>query len=243
MGAGHATIVAIAFGACVWYARQGSSKVKVNLDRRQGRHLEWTELQECAQSAFNIWVDQPELNWAQEAWEHLTRQGLAAYASELEKCRVKIRFLALAGIYHDWCSIAWQESDNPAYSDWADLLNIREFRLGQLVGSGDTAIDGEAEEDRLLGMGLKKMISAHRAGVLTGLLRAYGDISGLFVSLWNSNKVDRPPDLEDVEDVEGDECAGRCKESAYEILNLEIVQKGPAYVWLDQGAAELLDSW
>jgi hypothetical protein len=37
--------------------------------------------------------------------------------------------------------------------------------------------------------------------------------------------------------------AKRQEESAYEVLNLNIDEKGPAYTWLDQGAEELLDYW
>src|SRR5262249_30604028 len=32
----------------------------------------WSELDEVARAAFRVWKDQPELNWAREAWHHLT---------------------------------------------------------------------------------------------------------------------------------------------------------------------------
>jgi hypothetical protein len=206
---------------------------------RPNRTLRWSELEECAQSAFDIWVDQPELSWAQQAWEHLGRQGLASYTDELEKCRVKIRFLALTGLYHDWCAVAWQEAENPTYSDWAELLGISPFRLGQLVGSTQMELDGEAEDDELFPMGLQKMIHAHRHEVLSSLLQAYGNIHDLFVSLWNSNKTDVRAD----HDAEGGEYVDTRKESAYEILNFDIAEKGPGYDWLCQGAEELLDPY
>lgn len=206
------------------------------------RILQWSELEECGRSAFDIWVDQPELSWAQEAWKHLTQQGLASYANELERCRVKIRFLALAGIYHDWCYVAWQEPAAPTYVSWAHLLDIAELRVGQLLGIGNIPIEGEDEEDQLFVLGLTKLISLHREEVLAALLQGYGDISDLFVSLWNSNKIDGGLETEVSEDdVSGD--AGSKKESAYEVLNLNIDEKGPAYTWLDQGAEELLDYW
>jgi hypothetical protein len=205
---------------------------------RQINTLQWIDVEECARSAFNIWVDQPELNWAKEAWEHLVRQGLAGHSTELEKCQVKIRFLALAGIYHDWCCVVWQEAVPPMYCYWAEPLEISAFRMGQLVGVGSAGINEEPDDHNLFGRGLHEAIRASRPEVFIALLRGYGDISDLFVSLWNSDKVDS-----DEDEWEGDlEYADR-KESAYQILNYDISEKGPAYTWLDQGAYELLNPY
>ena len=85
-----------------------------------------------------------ELDWAKEAWEHLIRQGIGNYNNELEKCQVQIRFLALAGLYLDWCYIAWGQTAYPTYGSWAELLGISEFRVGQLVAAlGAVDRDGE----------------------------------------------------------------------------------------------------
>jgi hypothetical protein len=85
---------------------------------------------------------------------------------------VKLRFLALAGIYRDWCSIAWQERANPGYSDWAYILEINAFHLGQLMRCDDTEFDQELDQDQLCTMALRHLISLSRPEVLAGLLRA-----------------------------------------------------------------------
>ena len=212
----------------------------MHLDRNEKTVLQWSELQDCAHSAFDIWVGQPELSWAREAWEHLVRLGLAWYRNELEKNRTKIRFLALAGIYHDWCYIAWDEAVNPAYSTWANMLGVSAFRIGQFLGPGRPKIDEEEDDDQLFENGLRQVIAEERGVVFGALVRAYGTIDALFVCLWNSDK----PDLrEDKDDAEEDRDPASKKESPYEILNFDIDEKGPAYAWLDQGAYELLDSY
>lgn len=213
----------------------------VDSERKAKKVLDWSELQACAQSAFDVWVGQPELSWAREAWEHLSHQGLASYANELEKCRAKVRFLALAGLYHDWCYVAWEEAVNPVYSSWADMLDVSAFRIGQLVGIGRPEIDNEDDCHQVFETGLRQVIGEGRQEVLGALMRARGGIDALFVSLWNSNKSDGSIEEEDAQENSGN--PANQKESPYEILNFDIDEKGPAYTWLDQGADELLDSY
>jgi hypothetical protein len=208
--------------------------------------LLWSDLEECARVAFDIWVGEPELKWAREAWKRLSQNGFTAYKNELELCVAKIRFLAMAGIYHDWCAVAWEESVAPAYSEWAHVLKIRDIHLKQLVAGSPMATSEDDDEDQALGELLPEIISAQRPNVLTGLIEAYGDINQLFVSLWNSNKVDSPQAIEDAaedsEDHKPDQNTS-AKESVYEIFNFDMAEKAPAYEWLGQGAEELLDPW
>jgi len=210
-------------------------------DRNGKRVLEWSDLEECAQSAFDVWVGQPELSWAREAWESLARQGLASYINELEKCRAKIRFLALAGIYHDWCYIAWDETVNPAYSSWADTLEVGAFRVGQIVGIGCPEIDNRDDCEQVFENGLRHVIAEERQQVFNALVRAHSGIDALFVSLWNSNKWNA--DLNEADSEEDGHDPASQKEDPYEILNSDVNEKGPAYAWLDQGADALLDSY
>lgn len=84
---------------------------------------------------FDVWVGQPELRWARLAWERLLERGLGNYGNPTEKCMVKIRFLALAGFYHDFCYVAWRVEAYPDYQVWAELLEIHSFSLGQLAGT------------------------------------------------------------------------------------------------------------
>jgi hypothetical protein len=165
----------------------------------------------------------------------MTAQGLAQYQNEMERVAVKLRFLALAGFYRDFCYVAWGENSYPMYRLWADEMEISEVRVGQLVRR-DFEASSETDNSELFGSALRELIRSARAEVLQALLRAHGGESGLLVSLWNSTKTH---DREDCEFVE-DGCE-ECRESEHEILNSNIEEKGPAYTWLDQGAEELLE--
>jgi hypothetical protein len=195
--------------------------------------IAWDELEEIGKLAFDVWVDQPELNWAKEAWARLSEKGLTRYADELEKTEVKMRFLALAGLYHDFCYKGWGETSCPMYRMWIDEMEISGVRLGQLVGR-DPGVSGE-EEDDLHYSAARKLIRKARPEVFAALLEAYGGTSGLLVSLWNSLKT------HDRAECEYDNGCDKCKESDDEILNWNIEDKEPAYIWLDQGAEALLD--
>lgn len=196
--------------------------------------LTWDELGEVAKSLFDVWQGQPELRWAKEAWTHLTSRGLASYSNDLEKCRTKIRLIALAAFYCDFCYLAWDEAAYPTYDLWAELLEISEVRVGQLIGS-DSELSTEEEEERLFQEVLRKLVRSARQEVFGALVDAYGNTSALLVALWNSNKDHEPKECDF-----GVEGCNDCEQSADEILNYDIEEKGPAFTWLEQGADEVL---
>lgn len=47
----------------------------------QVSRLEWQDVKAVAEDAFNVWVDQPELIWAQAAWAALGEAGLTSIAT------------------------------------------------------------------------------------------------------------------------------------------------------------------
>ncbi len=86
-----------------------------------GALLSWDEVLDVAKSAFNVWVGQPELQWAKRAWQVLQDANLTRYRTELERYSVLFRLLVLGGIYSDFCDLAWGECSDPPYSNWAGL--------------------------------------------------------------------------------------------------------------------------
>lgn len=110
----------------------------------------WEDLQDAADLPFSIWVDQPELRWAKQAWNSLERAGLTSYLDERQRHQVLVRFVALADLYHEFCHLAWDEMYEPDYLAWADELNLSRFRIGQLAGLAGVDVwpgDDEAVDD------------------------------------------------------------------------------------------------
>ena len=103
-------------------------------DRSMNEAVSWEDLRDVAGSVFDIWCDGSEQQWAEQAWKYISKAGLAAYQDELGHTQVLIRFLGLAGIYHDFWHVAWEEPSEPDYGIWAEELNLSPIRVGMLLG-------------------------------------------------------------------------------------------------------------
>jgi len=201
--------------------------------------LTWDDLELAANQAFSIWVDQPELHWAKAAWQILTDAGLADYVGDLDRHRAIIRFLALAGIYSDWCDAAWDEYSAPQYYDWIEDLEISAFRLGQLVGAEDDDGSDESDDASLISDALTQLVDDARPEVVEALLAHFGNESGLFLSLWRSLEPQSDQDDanhdEDDDDWEEDEGDWEEAETDDEILNDVTGLKLRAFLWINEG--------
>ena len=154
----------------------------------QKEQLLWENVLPAAEVAFSIWVGKPEIRWAKTAWRHIMKVGLANYASELEYCKVCLRFLALADIYYDWCSMVWGEDhpdDNILYA--SECFEMRSFRLGQLIGP-DELLEEDITPEEFVKFATRSLVGTTRREVVQAILQGYGGTMGLLVSLYNSTK-------------------------------------------------------
>jgi hypothetical protein len=199
--------------------------------------LSWEEIAGAAREMFNVWVDQPELRWARNAWELLSLVGLTRYSNPAELTIVKLRLMALSAFYRDFCYVAWQEQTYPMYVLWSEELSLAPIRVGQLLG--DSGEWNEVEDESLLSDGLTHLVTKERRHVGTALIQAYG-VSSLLCALYNSNRQPIPPKRNQETEEEIDESI--CYEETPDyILNHTGDELGPAYTWLDQGAEPLLE--
>ncbi len=153
--------------------------------------LGWDEVQGAAKEIFNVWGGNPELRWAERAWDVLATAGLTRYTGQADRLRVYIRFLALGAIYRDFCYLAFDEYTEPEYGDWIcdppyDEVGILEFRLGQIVGEAAESDEEYVERSTLIANVVPGLIGEERGTVAQGLVKGFGNISSLFVSLWRS---------------------------------------------------------
>ncbi len=183
--------------------------------------LEWSEVEDVAQTAFRIWVDGSELAWARQAWEALVAAGLTDYTNDRDRARVAVRFFALAGLYHDFCCVAWEECVEPDYEEWAAELGVSPFHIGQLAG---TAGNYEDEKEAL-----QQLAEMARDEVVPVLLNRFGGVSELFVELWRTSQGDADDEAGEDEFTETDD----------DILNYVTPGKGAAFMWIDQGCQAL----
>ncbi len=128
-------------------------------------------------------MGQPELIWAKQQWDTLSRLKLTLYQDEFERYTVLFRLLVLGGIYSDFCDAAWDEYSEPSYSYWAEPLELDPFTIGQLYAR---LPKWEADEEATEDAALEALAENQRATVVKALIRAFGSTSGLYDSLWKS---------------------------------------------------------
>jgi hypothetical protein len=186
--------------------------------------LSWNAVRGAAEAAFEVWESGGELQWAEEVWKRTVATGLANYSNELERHRVAILFLGLAGLYRDFCALAWDERDAPAYSDWAEELYLNDFVLGQIAGPNARAEKYDA---------LNRLVNTARPQVMDLLTQLFGNINRLFCAMWRAG-----PDSANERD---DDCEGGEMLTDDQILNDPTPEKVAAYSWLRDGADVLLN--
>jgi len=212
----------------------------------------WDDLQGAADLAFSIWVDQPELRWAKQAWSSLERAGLTSYFNESQRHQVLVRFVALADLYHEFCHLAWDEMYEPAYLEWADELSLTRFRIGQLAGLAgvdEWPDDDTVDDDEVATTALVSLVHSARAEIVPALQAGFGGVAGLFVALWRSNRFEpdaasdaadtgpeaRSEGAQEEDSEDDDEEIVEEPETDEEILNDVTGEKLRAYEWLTAG--------
>ena len=185
--------------------------------------LDWGELATAAEDIFRVWRSQTrkELDWANTAWIALSRGGLTKYSDELEKTRVLVRFVALGAIFREFCELSRDEIFDTDPSEWADSLEISPIRIGQGLGP-DYQRNSEGFLD--LESALSDLLDDSRSEIFDALVKAFGNESLLFSSLWRASDGSEIEELEEEDKV---------------ILNRIDPSKMRAFEWVTNGMPRL----
>ncbi len=145
--------------------------------------VEWENIAEAAACIFNVWSkQQPELEWAKSAWQHLREYGLTRYSTDVDRHVVQCRLLALGGIYQDFCQRAFDVSGNKDYQSLAEDMELDEFTLGRLYQDLD---NGSTNDDVGMYDAMESIVEAQRPAVVAAIQDGFGDEEDLIRSLWN----------------------------------------------------------
>jgi hypothetical protein len=196
--------------------------------------LTWSDVEDAAELAFRGFehpgLEFGALEWANQAWEILIQAGLATYSinDELERSQVVIRFLALAGFYIEFRSVAWEEYVEPDYYGWARTLKFFHYDAVHYYAEELLSPDSDwsvldDEDIELEDSDLQKLADNVREEVLSALTDSFGNISRLFVFLWQSNLPEAEEDGWVPDEIDS------------EILKYDIaLNKQAAFEWLTQ---------
>ena len=195
--------------------------------------VNWDELKEAAKSMFSVWINQPELRWGKSAWQLFEKAGLSVYSNELERYSVLFRFLALGGIYRDFCCMAWEECTEREYCEWSDTLDLDPFIIGQ--GYAKLA-EWDPDDDLDQNDALNYLVENKRSEVVTALINGFGGVPEVYSSLWKSNQIIE--DSDDIDDYEPELIIPGMMEGNDPFGPLTPARLD-AYAWVDEGCCKI----
>lgn len=124
------------------------TKTQVSEIGIDGFRLDWHEIAEIAGDLFGVRGSGPGgLRWAESAWQVISEAGLNRYLLEVERIVCILRFIALFGLYSEFCVRAFDEGNA---GDWEYIAPvglignyplIDAFSLGQLTQQRDMFVN------------------------------------------------------------------------------------------------------
>lgn len=161
--------------------------------------LAWKDVAAPAAELFRVWVVGDERAWAEKAWDCLRRAGLTKFATVIEETRVRLRLVALAGLYADFCRIGCDEEFEKESGRWAYEMELSPFRVAQMVGA-DFESDANASDDDLFDWAVARLVEQEREQIGKALVAGFGDEGKLLDALFASAGFDRDEQDDDIED-------------------------------------------
>jgi hypothetical protein len=170
-----------------------------------------------------VWASETgkELDWANSAWIALGRAGLTSCKGGIEQTIVLLRLMTLGVIFSEFCELARGEPHDADITEWADCLEISPVRVGQALGHPYLE---DSEDPIELETALMALIDRSRSEVFRVLVRAFGNESSLFLSLWRASEggaIDEP------------------EESGDSVLNEVTPERMKAFEWITEGMPSL----
>lgn len=149
--------------------------------------VEWEDVSAAAESIFRVWASETgkELDWANSAWIALGRVGLTSCKGGIEQTIVLLRLITLGVILREFCELARGEPHDADITDWADSLEINPVRVGQVLGLHYLE---DSDDPIELATALMVLVDRYRPDVFEALVKAFGNESSLFLSLWRASE-------------------------------------------------------
>lgn len=163
----------------------------MNDNQDNARVVKWAELAKCASWAFSWWADWDlEAKWAEQSWVVLEDHGLTSYTRGAERCKVLIRFMALAEIFNDFLFAAWKLDNTTQFTDIAYALDIDRRSIIDFAKTNlswfekETLLNLLTPEEVPFDYILADLCDEARPEIFEALERGYGDSYLLLLSLW-----------------------------------------------------------
>lgn len=153
------------------------------MDKKQ---LTWFDVKDSASSMFNIMGHKKEIGFAENVWQKLSELELASYSNDFERVKITILFFALADLYRDFCNLVYDKHSKFIYDDLLKQMNVDEFTLGRFYQENIKPKEKKIPDNFQVNDALAELTKYFRKEIFKLLLKVYGSINGLYISLWRS---------------------------------------------------------
>jgi hypothetical protein len=158
---------------------------------------------------FNYWsgeAGEREIEWFRHAWQAIIDAELADYQTDLERCQVAIRCIALHCIYTDFLSLIDVDFEPYTQGDMENL-EIKTFQLGVLLKEEDwELVKDETDEVQFCDSALKILMDRERPQIFEALCKKFGGrpegACNLYISLWRIASQEEQEEVSDEEILE-----------------------------------------
>jgi hypothetical protein len=158
----------------------------------------WADVEQAAAKMFNVWTNGSELQWARQAWGHLSAAGLTGRDTVLESTASLLRLVTLARIYREFCGFAWEENPETPLAVLAEKLEVDPVALGILAApTNPDQLEDAVDYCELREAALAAVTDSQRPEIFQCLKAAFGGENQLYSRLWHT----RP----EQQDTEGEE--------------------------------------
>ena len=155
----------------------------------------WDDFGEVMEAAFSVWPPAyPERAWGSRTWWLITKD-MTETDGYIDGFALAIRFLALSGIYLDFCKLAWDVERLSFCDDWATQLGLDRYTIEERAYW--EWLDGGSLEDWHEWYGATTagkvtiIVNREREVVWQVLLEHHGSAKRTLADLWRSAPLEQ----------------------------------------------------
>ena len=163
------------------------------------RLISFDEIKQAANKIIGgVWLTNRNKEFAKLCWKIFEDSNLTCYSNEVERMKVYMRLISIGRIYREFHGILEDEYIEPEYEEWTGLLNITNFRLGQIVGMNENFLEEEDEFQNYLNA-MNYLSNQFRPEVYEALVKGLKGKEYLFLELYNTS-LKEGNELNDIDD-------------------------------------------
>lgn len=161
------------------------------------KKLSWGDIETSVIALLIGYLDKADLNCAHSIWHLLEEQNLTAYEDEIGKTHSLVLSLGVVEFVNDCTALIRDDQFELDVVSWAYEVEIKPFRVAQIVGA-DFEIEDDYNEEEFTELALLELLSDTRTTIVTCIKKKYSDTNQIMKYI--GEFYDPPKEENDVSD-------------------------------------------